>query len=279
MALVALTAASGCSTSSRQPFVSAARLERGLVVVLTGIEGRSSFNEAICRGLSDGGVNYAIELTDWTSPWGPLANLRAQERNRRQAALVADRIIDYLYDYPGRPVYVVGQSGGGAMAAWTAECLPSGYHIDGIIMLDASLSPGYALDTAIRRSNQGIVSFYSQRDIVLLGLGTTIAGTMDGQHSSSAGRDGFVVPTTPARMLLYRKLYQIAWQPRMAETGHHGLHITSGAEGFVASYVAPFITASRWDEEVVARVLDRDPGATVEGPHRQPPPVIKTPRG
>jgi hypothetical protein len=57
---------------------------------------------------------------------------------------------------------------------------------------------------------------------------------------------------------LYRKLYQIAWQPRMADTGHHGLHLTSGAEGFVAQYVAPFVASPRWDEEVVARVLDRD---------------------
>ena len=63
--LAGLAAGAGCARS--QPFVTPQRLDRGLVMVLSGIEGQSRLNEDICRGLNDGGVNWAIELVDWTA--------------------------------------------------------------------------------------------------------------------------------------------------------------------------------------------------------------------
>ena len=63
----------GCSgktsllVSHDQPYVVSERLNRGLVIALPGIEGRSKLNEDICRGLDEGGVSWAIELYDWTS--------------------------------------------------------------------------------------------------------------------------------------------------------------------------------------------------------------------
>ncbi|MGC9453512.1 MAG: hypothetical protein ACP5HU_01485 [Phycisphaerae bacterium] len=254
---VLLTMLSGCGPS--QPYVTSSRLERGLVIVLPGIEGRSILNEAICKGLDDGGVNAAIELYDWTAPLGPLYNLRAERRNREAAEEIAQRIVNYQMSYPHRPVLLVGQSGGGAMAVWTIEALPAGSRVEGAVLLSASLSPTYPLDTALERSRRGIVNFYSHRDWFLLGIGTTITGTMDGEHTSSAGRTGFIIPDYLARPACYRKLHQVPWNERMADTGHTGGHLTISAARFIATYVAPFVSKSNWSKAFVEEVLSREP--------------------
>ena len=43
------------------------RQASGLVLVLPGIEGRSTLNLDIAQGLVDGGVPLAVEVHDWTT--------------------------------------------------------------------------------------------------------------------------------------------------------------------------------------------------------------------
>ncbi|MFP4355044.1 MAG: hypothetical protein ACLFUJ_07940 [Phycisphaerae bacterium] len=253
----ALAAALCAGCAEDQPYVTPERLEHGLVVVLTGIEGRSPLNMNICKGLADGGVDCAIQLEDWTAPIGPILNLRNEHRNRQRAAGIADQLARYKQAYRNRPVFLVGQSGGGAMAAWVSEAMPPGCHLDGVVMLAASLSPDYELDEALVKSRRGIVNFYSGRDWVLLGLGTTTIGTMDSVHTVSAGAKGFEVPDSQQRQGLYRRLYQVPWTEDMADTGNVGTHMTSGGSKFVAVYVAPLIQAGHWSPELVNRVLKR----------------------
>ena len=241
----------GCAWGQR--YVSPDRLDRGLVIVLPGVEGTSVFNRAICDGLDEGGVNWAIELYDWTMWGGPFYNLRNQARNRRKGRELADRIVRYRRERPKRPVVLVGQSGGGAIAVWAAEALPTGTVVEGVVLLAAALSPRHGLEPALRKSRRGIVSFYSPRDWVL--LGTVLAGTMDGDFATSAGRVGFQIPEANDRADAYRRLFQIAWNEKMAEAGHSGGHLTSGAAAFVSTYVAPFVRQGQWNEEFVAEVL------------------------
>ncbi len=249
-------------------YVTAERLDRGLVIVLPGIEGRSRFNEAICDGLADGGVDWAIELYDWTTWPGPLFNLQAHHRNRRKAMELAARIVRYTMKRPDRPVVLVGQSGGGAIGVWTAEAVPPGEKIDGIIMLATSLSPKYTLDVALSNSRRGIVSFHSSRDWFFLGVGTAMHGTMDRRFGFSAGCMGFELPEDKARTGFYRKLFQIAWDKKMAEKGNQGLHLTSGAARFVSFYVAPLILADKWDRDLIERIVE---GTAVRPEHKTKP--------
>jgi hypothetical protein len=270
--LVLIAMAGGCGPP--QPYVTPTRLERGLVLVLPGIEGRSILNEAICKGLHDGGVNAAIELHDWTSPLGPLYNLRAKRRNRDAAEEIAQHIVRYQTTYPGRPVLLVGQSGGGGMAVWTLEALPPGTEIEGAVLLSASLSPEYMLDRALEHTRRGIVSFYSHRDWFLLGIGTTLTGTMDGEHTSSAGRTGFEVPGAGGTPPCYEKLYQVAWNREMSDTGYTGGHLSASAARFISTYVAPFIVTRRWNERFVGEVLNREwfhAGPPGGSPYSPPP--------
>ena len=256
LGLLATACVAGCGP---QPYVTEARLQRGLVVVLPGIEGRGPLNAAVVEGLNAGGVNWAIQVADWTSVLGPLYNLRAVDRNRRQAAQIAADVAAYRRSHPGRPVVLVGHSGGGAIAAWAAEALPAGHHVDGIIMLAPSLVPQYRLSKALAASRRGIVNFSSRLDWAFLGLGTALAGTMDGRRGPSAGAVGFQVP--PGARMLYEKLYQVTWRPEMAATGHVGGHFSATAPAFVAEYVAPFVLAPDWDWALVRRVLRSGGGA------------------
>ncbi len=243
----------GCS----QPYVTDERLDRGLVLVFTGIEGRSLLNMGICHGVAAGEVDCAIELVDWTIglPFTSLLNLRNKSRNQRVAAKVARRVGKYRTDHPGRPVILVGQSGGSAMAVWVAERLPPGHQVDGIVLLAAALSQSYPLDDALLNSRRGIVSFHSNRDFLFLGAGTSLIGTMDGKHGSAAGRVGFDVPTERPRSGLYKlKLFQVPWNEQVYPSGIGG-HLTSGSRAFVARHVAPLCKAEIWDERTIQRVL------------------------
>jgi hypothetical protein len=88
-------------------------------------------------------------------------------------------------------------------------------------------------------------------------VGTTVAGTMDGQHTSSAGRTGFVQPEDGERGALYEKLYEFAWVPQMSRDGHSGGHLSSGAKGFVSTYIAPLVRSDRWNSQILQRVMTR----------------------
>ncbi len=255
MLVVALLA--GCTQQGRQPYMSADRLGRGLVIVLSGVEGRSPLTVAIAKGLDQSGIDHGIEIYDWTSWLGPAYNQRAEKRNRRVAAKLARRVADYQADFPGRPVVLIGHSGGAAIAAWAAEAMPSGEKASGIIMLAPSLSPPYLLDFALSSLERGIINFYSERDRLFLAWGTTIHGTMDREHTSSAGHTGFDVPTAGGKPAGYERLFQIGWREKMSKTGHHGAHLTSSAAGFVAAYVAPFVRAGEWNQQLVDGVLTK----------------------
>jgi len=236
-----------------KPYVTDERLDRGLVLVLTGIEGRSRLNRAIREGLADGAVDRAIEIVDWTvagyltSPY----NLRAERRNRAKAAEIAARIERYAAAHPGRGVTLVGHSGGTAMAAFVAESLGPGVQVDGIVMLASALSPRYRLDEALARSRRGIVNYTSKYDWWFLGVGTFVFGTSDGRHGQAAGRVGFQSPTEGGA---YDKLYQVAWHAGMLRKRHLGGHLTSSAAPYVAAYVAPVINRKTWDAEFITNV-------------------------
>ena len=266
-----LAGVGGCQWRHR--YVTDARMTKGLVIVLPGIEGRSFFNAAIREGLSDGGVDWGIEVHDWTTG-APLVlyHLFAKQRNKRMAQDVVRRICEYKLTHPDRPVVLVGQSGGAAIATWVAEAMPDGQKLTGVILIAPAISPNYLLEQALRNTERGIVNFYSRRDWVFLGVGTTIYGTMDRKHTSSAGRLGFEVPDQIWRPPEYEKLFQIAWQENMSKAGNAGGHLSSGTTRFVSTYVAPMVLAETWDQKLIAEVGSREPAPRTR-PTTVPAPV------
>ena len=231
-------------------------MEKGWVIILPGIEGRSSWNYELARGLEDGGVRFGIEVYDWGTvvPGGMLINLTDYERNRRVATELRDRIVSYRRAHPRRPVHLIGHSGGGGIAVLTAEMLPVEEPVSSVILLAAAISPTHDLRNALDRSQYGVFNYYSPLD-VLLRAGTTVAGTIDREHAQSAGAVGF---TRPAKLtgddarVYDRKLHQVQWSPEMRHAMHFGGHMDWTHRPFVKQYLAPLVTSVstwRFDDE------------------------------
>ena len=228
----------GCADNAE--YLTEDRLNNGLVIILPGIEGHSQLNENIRRGLVAGGVYRAIPIHPWGRPVplvGPLITQVDFLGNRLAGIGIAKIVTDYQDKYPDRPVYIVGHSGGGGVAVFTAEAMPEGRQIDGLILLSASISSAYDLKKALSHCRNGIVSFYNKGDSTLLGLGTIVIGTVDGTHGPSAGLIGFDAFDKPG----YESLYQV----KMVGVSEDS-HTTSTQAGFVASFVTPWVLSDSW---------------------------------
>jgi len=240
----------GCSRDEAR-FLTPQRLETGLVIILPGIEGESPLNHDIRRGLWEGGVGCAMPIYKWGRPIpiaGPLINQMDVIGNRLEARKIAQMVVAYQDTHPGRPVYLIGHSGGGGMAVFAAEALPPGRQVDGLILLSASLSSGYDLTKALAHTKHGLVNFYTKADIGFLVIGTTLAGNVDGVRGPAAGAVGFETPDAtaePAKREAYSKLYQFELTSRMAG-GLVGAHASTTHREFVARHVAPLIKSGSW---------------------------------
>ncbi|MCE5279771.1 MAG: hypothetical protein ABFD92_20480 [Planctomycetaceae bacterium] len=195
----------GCGEEAM--FASSDRMDKGLVVILPGIEGESSANRELRQGLVNSNIPYALVIHKWGFPipgLGLIVNQTDSDGNRRAAESLAERIAAYQLDHPGKPVYLVGHSGGGGIAVFTLEALatvPGAKPIEGAFLLAASLSADYPLAAAMTMTRKGICNIYNPDDTRLLGAGTAVFGNVDGGHGDSAGRTGVYGK--------YPKLYQI----------------------------------------------------------------------
>ena len=222
------------------------RLNRGLVLVLPGIDGESLLNHDIARGLADGGVQEAIEVFDWTTGVILLFiyHLRGWRRNVAQAERIVRRIEEYRSDYPGRPVHLLGHSAGAAVATLALERLPRGMTVTSAIFLHGAISRGYDLSQALLHAERGIWNFHSPLDVFFVGMGTCLAGTLDGRHAPSAGMLGFNPPADlPAagRDLYEQKLHDVRFGWSMIAAFNLGGHFGPVNRVFVAEHVAPLL--------------------------------------
>ncbi len=250
-ALLALPLFGGCDL--RELSFSGENRDNGLVVVFPGIDGRQLNNEELCRGLVDAGVDADVMLVDWTSLLGVLYNQTAVEDNRRKAARAAELIATYRRDNPDSPVYLVGHSGGTAIAVWATELLPEDLPVEGVVLLASSLSPGYDLSRALAHTRKGIVNFYSRHDQALLNAGTTLFGTMDGVNTHAAGFSGFRGHYDAAA----GRLVQVAWNVDMRAVGYNGDHFSICNRSFGRKLLAPVLGLACWTGAAIADAAPR----------------------
>ncbi|MBI1347330.1 hypothetical protein GC163_13705 [bacterium] len=217
------------------------RLDQGLVLILPGIEGRSFLNIAILQGLLDASVPYALEIVDWTTgnKFLALYHLRSRRRNLKAAAELAQRIVEYQRDYPGRPVWIIGHSGGGGMALWTALALPEETQLTGLVLLAAAISPGYELAPVLTKLQRGLWTFSSYLDCIFTGLGTTLFGTLDGRHGPAVGMVGFHETTVNGSPFVT----QCRYHPRYVSQFNLGGHFGCVHRVFVEENIAPILMA------------------------------------
>ena len=230
------------------------RLDRGLVLILPGIEGRSFLNVSVMAGLLDAGLPYAMEIVDWTTGCILLAiyHLRAWRRNLRVARQIANRVVEYRRQYPGRPVWLIGHSAGGAMSLLTAEFLPGEQPLTGIVLLAPAMSSRYPCHAAMQRTERGIWNFHSAGDVWFLGLATLLFGTFDGVHWPASGCIGCARRSEPSPAA-ERQLWQIPFRWGMISQFNLGGHFGCVNRVFVAETIAPILREDAEEGEKAGR--------------------------
>ena len=248
---VVLCLTGGCCSTPKPPLdtdalISPERLDRGYTLLLPGIFGNTANDHELLVGLGGANLPSAIEMYDWTEgPWLMVYNLRGLNRNRREARKIAEKIVAYQDRYPGRPVHLVGYSGGGGVAVLALEALPPGRRVTSAILLGATLAPDYDLRLAMSHTEQGIRNFYSPADAPVLVALMTVVGTTEGRHTGAAGARGFTVPKGlegDEREAYERGLIQQKHNREMFALGNEGGHFGWLQPAFVQQWLAPLVT-------------------------------------
>lgn len=271
ISLIAAMLLGGCAISPKdridrdEQFVNPDRMSKGLVIILPGIEGESSANRDVRKGLADAGLPYALVIYRWGFPVpgiGLLVNQTDTAGNRRAAAELAKGIVRYQARHAGCPVFLVGHSAGGGVATFTIEALadiPEAKPVRGAILLSSSISADYPLDKALKMTQCGIVNGYNPQDVALLGTGTAIMGNVDGGHGDSAGRTGF--------QGMNPKLFQFKVSPESSAGGDP--HFILTAADRVAKHAPRWILNETWPPP---RTLDARGPTTSAQPAMRPSP-------
>jgi len=236
-ALLGTSARSGGAWYDRPP------PKRGIVFVVGGVGGIGVLWEAAKWALPNSGIHHELRFFPWTHGHGKLLrDLQDTRHYLEKATELADQIRLVKADDPERPGYLIGKSGGAGLVLAAVEQLPPAT-VDRIILLSAAVSPRYDLRPALLAAKQEIVAFYSPLDQLVLNWGTSEFGTIDRSYGPSAGLKGFVIPTglSHSDQLLYRRLVQLPWNPRMILEGNTGGHSGSSMPGFIKKEVVPWL--------------------------------------
>jgi len=242
LAGAAILAAAGCGPD-KGAYLTADRLRSGLVVSLDGVGGYNWGTRWLRNGLDEAGVGAAIHIYDWSKGPGGMfvADLTDRARNRAVAQDLARTVATYVAAMPDRPVTLIGHSGGAAMVVWALEAMPESCRVDRAILLAPALAPAYDLSEALKRVDKRMYVMHSPADVGLMAAGTMIFGTMDGQHSVSAGLTGFELPAQAADVHQYAKVRQIQWSLDLVKSGHLGGHMGWTTTRFARDYLAPIL--------------------------------------
>jgi pimeloyl-ACP methyl ester carboxylesterase len=209
--------------------------EAGLVLVADGVGGLDLCGTALQHVMANGGAKAVVRLHRWGHGLGRwhrdltnVANLGAKARAMAAEALA------WREERPGSPIFLVGKSGGTGVVVRALEELPKDA-VEAAVLLAPALSPGYDLTRALEAVRREMVVFWSPLDVVVLGFGTRIFGTIDRVWSVSAGLVGFRGDRA--------KLRQVRWSPAMWRTGYLGGHVGPDSPAFLRKYVVPLLTA------------------------------------
>lgn len=212
----------------------------GLILVADGVGGLDLCGASLRHVVDEARLPMAVEVAGWGHGFGRWhADLTDVANQASKAAEIADQVVEHKNAYPDTPVYLVGKSGGTGVVVRALELLPAGA-VEGVALLASALSPGYDLSTALRAVKGEMVAYWSPLDVFVLGVGTTLFGTVDRVHTAAAGLVGFRVPAG-ADLDRYAKFRQVRWDLSMVSTGYLGGHIGPDCPAFLRKYVLPLL--------------------------------------
>ena len=238
-----MTATTTLSASTTHPTTQAAQAARASFHIhLPGIGGFRGIDRGMLRGLAEGGYDAILKPFDWPGDDAGLTALVATARHRAQSAALAQVIAARAAEHPEGRITVSAHSGGAGIVAWALEQLPPGVQIDTLVLIAPALSPTYDLSPALAHVRQTVYVFYSPFDVAVLGIGTKMLGTVDGQKVEAAGKVGFTSPPAPADAKQYEKLVQVPYRGDWIKLGNIGDHIGGLSRPFAKAILAPLLS-------------------------------------
>lgn len=218
---------------------------RGRVLVLGGVGRFDLLGVGLQYAAGAARLTFSVEIFPWGHGFGRwYSDLTRVDSRDRDAERLAQEIRRYRSDRPGSPVFVVAQSAGAGIAVQALEQLDVDT-VERVILLAPALSPAYDLSRALRAVRHEMVVFWSPVDVIILGVGTRLFGTIDRVRSIGAGLVGFRIPASDQpiddRTRQYGKLRQVRWSPAMMTLGHFGGHFGADGPRFLRKYVVPLL--------------------------------------
>jgi pimeloyl-ACP methyl ester carboxylesterase len=188
---------------------------------------------------------FDIEVRTWGVPFLTIHNLRAHERNMATAEAIAREITAWRLEHPAEPFYLVGYSGGGGLVTLVTAALPDDVAIDRLVLVAPAISPDYPLAAQVLpHVREFAVNFASERDLQV-GWGTRVFGTIDRQHTASAGAAGFELDD--------ERLLQHHWSLDDRAYGHEGNHLSYLGGRWQTAKLLPVLDPNLTAEHIRAR--------------------------
>jgi hypothetical protein len=227
---------------------------QGLVLVADGVGGLDLCGIGLRYMLGREGLPYAVEVFPWGHGFGRwFADLTDVANRDHQAQQVAEAVRHFRSAHPGQPVFLVAKSGGTGVVVKALEQLEA-ESVERVVLLAPALSPGYDLAPALRAVRRELVVFWSPLDLIILGAGTRLFGTIDRVKTVAAGLVGFLTPRPDdpdaERVRRYAKVRQVRWRTEMVSAGYLGGHVGPDHPRFLRKYVVPLLRAG--DTAIVA---------------------------
>jgi hypothetical protein len=207
---------------------------------LPGIGGYRGIDRGMLLGLQEGGLDAEMRPYDWTNGDPGLGALLATERHKVETQRVTKMIADLRREHPDSRITITCHSGGAGIIVWALEALPADVMVDGVMLLSPALSPKYDLSKALRHVRGKAYVIYSPYDVAVLGVGTSMFGTMDGVKTEASGKTGFAKPQG-ADEREYQKLVQVPYDAHWVKLGNIGDHIGSMSRPFARKVLAPLL--------------------------------------
>jgi hypothetical protein len=213
-----------------------------LVLIADGVGGLDLCGTGLRYVASSLQLPYRVRVVSWGHGFGRwYADLTKTENRDARARELAVEIAESRARAPATRVFLVGKSGGTGIVVGALERLEPDA-VEAVVLLSPALSPGYDLARALTAVRREMVVFWSPFDVIVLGLGTILFGTIDRVRSVSAGLVGFRRPgPDDLRHAVYAKLRQVRWRPEMAATGYLGGHVGPDSPAFLKKYVVPLL--------------------------------------
>jgi len=215
-------------------------VSREVVFVLDGVGGFQFVPLLLRRAWRDDPDTPGTIMFRWQFglPGEIWTDLCWRSRNLRKAAEFADVLADFHLREPAATIHILAFSGGAGIALWGCERLAGRAPIETMVLACPAISPGYNLATALGAVRR-CYALVSHRDTGILGVGTTVFGTVDRLHCSSAGRTGFSMSPdlSDDDREVYDRLGEIHWTPELRSLGHRGGHTGWAQVAFLREHV------------------------------------------